>query len=169
LNLDQFEDAARIAFAFLEEDFAFAFTRDSEEDRKRHWWVRYLTYRNNTTFVRVELDDRERVFNVLFGPLDDGQIPEYPIFLPRQARSLTWFPLWAVIEMRNEEAPPFSFAKGERLGYELGAWAEALRRHAEPALRGSFADLDREGVYRVMSSKLEAAEREIHDRRERLL
>jgi hypothetical protein len=134
-----------------------AFVKETEAERKRHWWARYLTYRNDTTFVRVELDDRDRSFNVLFGPLVNGEIPEYPIFLPPAAEAVRWFPLWALLELRGEEAPPFSFDESH-LDAELQAWADALREHAGPAIDGDFSVL--EGVYDVLGANLERRMRE---------
>jgi hypothetical protein len=153
VDLDRFEEAARRAFAVLEHDFSCEFL----PDRERHWSARYLTYRNETTWVEVYLDDRDRAFVVLFGPLVDGEIPEHPIFLPPPDHPLQRFPLWAVMEARADEPPPFTFTEGDRLDSELRAWAEALRKHAGPALRGSFAGL--EGTYEVVRANLEEAER----------
>ena len=160
MSLDRFEDSARLAFAFLEHDFGCTFLVESEKERRRHWWARYLTYRNDATFVRVELDDRDHAFNVLFGPLVDEEIPEYPIFLPASGEDVRWFPLWAVMEARGEDAPPFSWDDAA-LDAELQAWANALREHAGPALEGRFAGL--EAVYPVLSSNLERRQRELDE------
>ena len=139
------------------DDFGFVFEPDSEADRTDHWWARYLTYRSETVFVRVELDDRDSAFNVLVGPLVDGEIPDYPIFLPASAEGVEWFPLWALIELRGAELPPFSFDEA-RLNAELQAWAEALRTHAAPALEGDFSTL--EGVYDVLRGNFQRRMRE---------
>jgi hypothetical protein len=148
MDLDRFEQAARRAFAFLERDLGLTVEPDSDEDRREHPWVRYLHYRGEATFVRLELDDRERVFNILLGPLVDGDLPPYPIVLERDDEPVTWFPLWAILRSRGTAEPPFSFAEDERLDGELDAWAAALREHAGSALRGDFDELH-EPVRRV--------------------
>lgn len=157
MDLDRFESAARDAFAFLERDHALTFRPDSADDRDRHWWVSYLTYFGGHAFVRVALDDRDRAFNVLFGPLRHGDLPPYPIFLERDDEPLTWFPLWAVLEARRADVPRFSFAEDGRLDVELTAWTTALREHATDALRGDFDDLEGP-VRRVKAEQLKAAD-----------
>jgi hypothetical protein len=162
-NLDRFEQAAQRAFAFLERDFGLTFEPDSTDEWRKHWWVRYLTYRNDGAFVRIELDDRDRAFNILVGPVVVGELPPYPIFLEREDEPVTWFPVWAILRGRGEPEPPFSFAQDERLDDELDAWAAALREHARPALRGDFDEL-REPVRRAKRQQAEAA-RERDERR----
>lgn len=141
MNLDRFEQAAQEAFGFLERDFNMVVHLDTPDERKRHSWVRYVTYCNDTTFVRTELDNKDRAFNLLTGPLVDGQIPPYPIFLEREEEPVLWLPVWAILEASGVEHPPFSFAEDQRLDQELAAWATALREHASAALRGEFEDL----------------------------
>jgi len=156
MNLDRFEQASERAFAFLERDFGLAFAPDSTNERRAHWWVRYLTYRNSEAFVRLELDDRDRAFNILLGPVLEGELPPYPIFLEREDEPVTWFPLWAILRGRGAAEPPFSFAEDERLDEELDAWADALRSHAALALAGNFVELQ-EPVRRVKRQESEAA------------
>ena len=157
MNLDRFEAAARAAFAFLERDLDFTFEPDTSKERRDHWWVRYLTYRGERAFVRVELDSRDRAFNVLFGPLRDGEIPPYPIFMESEQQPILWFPLWAVLQVEDTDQPPFTFAEDGPLDEELRAWADALRKHAASALSGDASDLE-EGVRRVMHRELAAAD-----------
>jgi hypothetical protein len=145
MNLDRFEQAAQRAFGFLETDFGLTFEPDSPDDRRERWWVRYLTYRNDAAFVRVELDDRDRAFNIQLGPVVDGDLPP-----------VTWFPLWAVLRARGAPEPPFSFADDQRLDDELHAWAASLREQATPALSGDFDEL-RQPVRRVKRQDAEAA------------
>jgi hypothetical protein len=144
MNLDRFEAAARDAFAFLEDEYGLVHVPDDPAERTRHWWARHLTYGSDRAFVRVELDDRDRVFNVLFGPTRSGEIPPYPTFLEREEEPIEWFPLWAVLHARGISAPEFSFAEDDRLDRELAAWADALRAEAGSALLGErdFAELD---------------------------
>ncbi len=156
MNLDRFEEASQRAFEFLEADFGLTFEPDSPDDRRRHCWVRYLTYRNAQAFVRIELDDRDRAFNIQLGPLVDGDLPPYPIFLERADEPITWFPLWAILRGRGADEPPFTFAEDEHLDQELETWGAALREHAAVALRGEFDDL-REPVRRVTRQQAEAA------------
>jgi hypothetical protein len=118
--------------------------------------VRYLTYRNADAFVRVELDDRDRAFNVQLGPVVDGDLPPYPIFLERADEPITWFPLWAVLRGRGSVEPPFTFAEDQHLDEELDAWAAALREHAACALVGDFDELH-EPVRRIKRRQAEAA------------
>ncbi len=139
--LDRFEQAAQEAFGFLERDFNMVLYPDTPDQRKLEPPVRYLNYRNDTTFVRVELDVKDRSFNVLAGPLVDGRVPPYPIFLEREEEPVLWLPLWAILEAVEVAHPPFSFAEDQRLDRELAAWATALREHATAALRGDFEDL----------------------------
>jgi hypothetical protein len=155
LNADRFEHAVQSAFAFLEDDFGMTVKLESNAERRRHWWGRYVTYVNDRMFLRVELDNRDRAFNILLGPLVDGEIPPYPIFLERDDEPLTWFPLWAILQSRGVEDPPFSFAEDEQLDAELSAWAAALRDHAAAALAGDFDEL-REPVRRVKNKEAAA-------------
>jgi hypothetical protein len=143
MDLDRFEVAAQQAFEYLERDYGLEFHPDTVAERREHWWVRYLTYQNDRVFVRVELDDRDRAFNVLFGPVRNGVIPPYPIVLERDDEPIEWFPLWAVLHARDAPEPPFSFVVDERLDAELRAWGRALEAHAADALRsGDFSSLD---------------------------
>lgn len=162
MNADRFEQAAQSAFAFLEDDFGMTVKPESKTERSRHWWGRYVTYVSDRVFVRIELDNRDRAFNILLGPLVAGDIPPYPIFLERDDEPLTWFPLWAILQSRGVQDPPFSFAEDEQLDDELAAWAAALRDHAGVALSGDFDDL-REPVRRVKNQ--EAAARLERDER----
>ena len=157
MNLDRFEAAAERVFGFLERDYELTLRPDTAADRGEHWWVRYLTYRNDDVFVRIELDDRDRAFNVLFGPMREGRIPPYPVVLERDDEPLEWFPLWAVLRARGVPEPPFSFFEDGRLDAELLAWADALRTHAGAALGvGRFDVLD-DPVRRVKREELDAA------------
>jgi hypothetical protein len=109
VDLDRFERAAEAAFAFLEHEFGMRLERDSR--RREHWWARNLGYRGDRAYVRVELDDRDRAFNVLVGPSsgeDEAQRER--------------FPLWAIVRSRGAREPSFSFAEDERLDRELAAW-----------------------------------------------
>jgi len=143
MNLDRFESAARSAFSFLERDHGMTFVPDTAQERHAHFWVRYLTYRSaGRSFVQIELDDRDRAFNVLFGPLEGRELPPYPIFMERDDEPVLWFPLWAVLSADGAEPPPFSFAEDARLDADLAAWAAALQTHARRALAGDFADLE---------------------------
>ena len=157
MNLDRFEAAAQRAFGFLERDHGLEFHPDTAADRREHWWVRYLTYRDHRVFVRIELDDRDRAFNVLFGPIQEGRVPPYPIFLERDDEPIDWFPLWAVLRARGSAEPPFSFVEDEGLDAELLAWADALGTHAAAALRtGDFSALD-DPVRRVKREQFDSA------------
>ena len=157
MNLDRFEVAAQHAFGFLERDYHLTYYPDTPAARREHWWVRYLTYRDGRVFVRLELDDRERVFNILFGPLRDGRMPPYPIVLERTGEPIEWFPLWAVLGARGLPEPPFSFVEDERLEEELLAWADAVDEHAAAALTsGDFSALE-EPVRQVTREHVNAA------------
>jgi hypothetical protein len=150
MDLDRFEQGARRAFAFLEEDVGLTF----EAGSSAHSWTCHLTYRNETVFVRVELDNRDRAFNVLVGPIVDGKIPRYPIFPERAGEPLHWFPLWAILRARGVDVPTFSFAEDDRLEEELTAWAGVLREHAGDVLAsGDFSELDAP-VRRIKSATL---------------
>ena len=155
MNLDRFEAAAYEAFGFLERAYGLEHSPDTAADRRAHWWVRYLTYTGGRAFVRVELDDRDRAFNVLFGAVRDGRIPSYPIVRERENEPILWFPLWAVLRARDVPEPPFSFVTDERLDAELRVWADALEAYAGDALRsGDFSALD-EPVRRLKSEQRE--------------
>jgi hypothetical protein len=150
MDLECFEQGVRRAFAFLEEDIGLTF----ESDSSSHWWTSHLTYRNELVFVRVELDNRDRAFNILAGPIVDGGVPRYPIFPERAGEPLHWFPLWAILRARGADVPTFSFAEDDRLEAELAAWAGALREHAGDVLvSGDFGELDAP-VRRIKSETL---------------
>lgn len=162
MDPDRFEQAARSAFAFLETDFGMTLKPETKAERRSHWWGRYVTYVGDRTFVRIELDTRDVAFNILLGPLVDGEIPPYPIFLEREDEPLTWFPLWAILQSRGAPDPPFSFVEDEQLDRELAAWASALREHAAPALAGEFEELRdpvRRVKYREAIARMERDER----------
>ncbi len=72
MNPDRFEQAAEVAFAFLEDDFGMSRKTQSAADRRKHWWGRYVTYTSHRVFVRIELDNKDRAFNILLGPLVNG-------------------------------------------------------------------------------------------------
>jgi hypothetical protein len=163
MNPDRFEQAAVAAFAFLEDDFEMTLRRDTDAERKKFWWARHVTYVSSRAFVRIELDTRDRAFNVLLGPLVNGDIPPYPIFLEHEDEPLTWFPLWAILQSRDVPDPPFSFAEDDQLDQELAIWADVLRQHAAAALAGDFDDL--EGPVRLVKYReaISREERDEHD------
>jgi hypothetical protein len=75
--------------------------------------------------VIVALDERERSFDIVLGPLDGAERPD-----PAAGRSLR-----DLLSAANEDAPPFSFDP-DGLEADLEPWAEALRRHAAGPLSG---------------------------------
>jgi len=75
-------------------------------------------YRDAFGFVIVALDDRERSFDVVLGPLGVAERPD-----PAAGRSLR-----ELLARAGQDPPPFSF-DSDRLEADLEQWAEALRRH----------------------------------------
>ena len=54
MSLDRFERGARMAFCFLEDDFAFTCTVSTEHQ------TRFVTYTGGRAFVRLDAESRER-------------------------------------------------------------------------------------------------------------
>ena len=134
--IDHFIEDARRAFGYLEFDFGF-----SAEIQDAHWAVRSILYRNAATCVLVELDSRLPAFNLLIGPLDEGELPTRPAGLSA-GEAVGWFPLWLVIRANGEWPPDFTFSvRRAAFQGELKLWAEALHVHAGYALRGEFSEL----------------------------
>jgi hypothetical protein len=109
--LDEFEQAARRAFSRLEHGHGFAVEVGPPEAERSAMSPRYLLYRNETTFVCVELAiNYDRSFTVVVGPLTDGEDPPRPIFLEREGELMTHYPLWAIMrangaDLRHSRTP----------------------------------------------------------------
>jgi hypothetical protein len=104
--VDKLETDALRAFGFLQSEFGCELERS---EGARH--SRKLAYRSSTGFADVHLDEPDQAVAVYFGATGQEAIP-----------------LWAVLDARGEPQPDPET--------DLDAWADALRRHGAPALRG---------------------------------
>ena len=146
VDCDGFESATKQAFAALEAEHGF----DVQTTRQGAGRCS-VTYRSTASWVRISLDvQRDRYFQVEFGPLVNAEVPGALVFLPPEGEPLSHYPLWAVMRLNDAEPPPFSFADGSVLDAELKVWADALESHGGDALRGDFNHYD--GVRAILEA-----------------
>jgi hypothetical protein len=146
VDCDRFESATKRAFVALGTEHGF----DVQATRQGPGRCA-VTYRGATSWVRISLDvQRDRYFQVEFGPLVGAEVLGALVFLPPEGEPLSHYPLWAVMRLHNVELPPFSFADGSVLDAELNAWADALESHAGDALHGDFSDYN--GVRAILQA-----------------
>jgi hypothetical protein len=130
--IDELEAEARRAFAFLESEFGCELERSEGERSSRR-----LQYRCETGFADIHLAEPDQAVAVYFGASGGEPIP-----------------LWAVLDARGGPQPEPET--------NLGAWAEALRRHGAPALRGDTSGY--EGLEEAYARRSEAKERDVQGR-----
>src|SRR5215210_3999232 len=92
--VDRFIELGPAAFRFLEREQGYAL-----EIPTGFRWQPQLVYRDASDFVIVALDDRERSFDVVLGPLGVAERPD-----PAAGRSLR-----ELLASAGEDPPPFSF------------------------------------------------------------
>jgi hypothetical protein len=130
--IDELEAEARRAFAFLEAEFGCELERTEGERRSCR-----LEYRCETGFADVHLAEPDQAVAVYFGA--SGREP---------------IPLWAVLDARGEPQPDPET--------NLGAWAEALRRHGTAALRGDTSGYS--GLEEAYARRSAANQRDVQGR-----
>jgi hypothetical protein len=138
-ELDEFELAVDQTFAQTATELGLA--KDPGSTRQLSHSIS-LTYLGSKVFVVFELDQRDKLFNVVIGPLVNGRVPPRPLFLPKRDEALTWYPLWALLRLRDEPLPPFTFAHRPDLDGELRSWVAALREQAGTLVNGDFSGFD---------------------------
>ena len=121
----------RREFRFLEDDYEF---RPSE---KRETWSESVLYRNSTTFVSVTHDWRDAYTGVQVGPLVNGEIPDYPIFV-QDEETVRWVDLIDILEANELPAPEVGH-RTKDASVDLAALAAAVRAHCPALLRGDFS------------------------------
>lgn len=126
-----FVEVARDVFHFLETDYGFALDQAGESDDR---WTADVRFRNQTTFVDVNLERRDSQIMVFLGPLQDGEVPPRPTH---------WFDLGFLLLVRGIPFPThrgrltkIRNAAGRKR--ELEEWGVALRVAAGDVLQGDF-------------------------------
>jgi hypothetical protein len=136
MNLDHFEQAARTAFRFLEEDYEFEFASEQFDHRARR-----LTYTSDVAFVSVDAESLGFSFTVALGAIRDG-VRVHRANLQRDDLPLECVPLWALLRAKDVAEPPSSAANDAELDTALRASAAALRDEASAYLiEPDFAQL----------------------------
>lgn len=76
ITLKTFENCCDQLFSFLVDNYGYR-----KEIVKKDTFDYYITYKNNTTAVRISYEPREGGIFVMLSRLIDGKMPEYPIFI----------------------------------------------------------------------------------------
>jgi hypothetical protein len=123
--------AARHEFRFLEDDYGCR----AEESRSN--WSEGVLYRNSTTFVSLTHDWRDVYTGVQLGPLVNGEVPEYPIFV-QDEKTVSWVDLSYLLEANGLPLAEVSH-RTKDVKADLAALAAAVRTHCGPLLGGDFS------------------------------
>lgn len=126
-----FVEVARDVFRFLENDYGFVLDPAGKSDDK---WTADVRFKNETTFVDVNLERRDSQIILFVGPLHEGQVPPRP---------RDWFDLGGLLLVRGIPFPTHrgrltKIRNGAGRKRELEEWGVALRIAAEDLLQGDF-------------------------------
>jgi hypothetical protein len=149
----RFFRTCRREFGFLESEHGCGRTEDEQ------WYAVQAIYRNETTFVAVTHDFRDLYTGVQLGPLLDGEVPPYPIFVQEESR-LMWIDLCDVLAASGLPVPELSHAS-KHVERDLGVLAGELRERCGPLLTGDFSALD--GAAAIVRARAERLRREDAD------
>lgn len=97
-----------------------------------------VTYKNETTAVKISFEVRENAVFVYLIQLIDGEVPAY---LDAPSR---WFYLDNVLEFKSPSSGPIQkeledWLTPESVGYLLASYADALKNYGEDVLHGDFS------------------------------
>ncbi len=143
-EFDVFTEISKETFKFLKNEYGFY-----ELIEERESYGVYLTYKNNTTAVRISYEPMEGGVFVLLARLVNGEIPKDPIFI-KPDTELNSFYLDDLVKLRKPdilvESKPQIESSQEEVRQYLIIVSDQLRECAGDVLSGKFnvfRELDR--------------------------
>jgi hypothetical protein len=152
--IERFEPLCHDAFRFLLDEHGFERAGASGDYRGLS-----VAYRNEEMFVDILYEPYERILEVGFGALVDGEIPKATIF-PSPRKPEQRFYLQFLLQLRGDPDPARVSRVGTEVGLTLQEAAEALRTYGSDVLAGDLSvtsELDRMMKERLRAGMTEQA------------
>lgn len=140
-----FRAHVRESFRFLENEFGFRLV--GEEEEPPHGT--HVTFANDTTGVKIDLQPREGYLTTYLIELIDGEVPSY---LDYAGKKYVGIDRIAELETGKDEFLAGDLYAPAEVRRMVDRYARMVREHGEPILRGDFTRL-REANARELSEE----------------